>query len=856
MPEKITKKQIKDFISHNWTNFSSKYSKKIDMSSFLNNVVNEEFDESHIAVNHSTSISETQNKAGVISSIRADLVERGFEEKYISDYIKEISKLKPEDVVLRAIKNDILPSFRYRDKPMTLIDLREDMTLQDITTVSVDDATKAAIVAQIKVMSTQVPSYEKGLMLLISELDTLKTEVEYTPLSRAVSSVTRISPSNKNDREEIYQFYEDRYSLYDDLKNSMKEVLEIWDDVEEELEDVRDEEGKVTGQKSKGYGKKQESNSRRIEELDSELDRMKDLYNEMDEDKNYIIKTGLLDYSIITDRDRSVSASVETTLLRTLTELLGDEELQEFQEAHEDDEDYYQVDQQTVNFGQEGGEKEQPKAETNFRAKTEEESRQEQEYDKLMDDLNTFNVIRKVDPLFIIASHQGIIKNKYSIESWKKTKTELNNRLQDATKSNPGAISIYRAALASHEEYQEQAFDSGERRNFYFPISESAVAALQHIDEVKLPLDKIEAFHLKLVKLIIDLLEDPLEKSTIPIHLQPHDLAPGKEEAGQQRLPQSGTKESDRMKEQFNLLHRLKLGKKGKKREVTKFTKFSKSLLDLFNIADQYYGDPIRELMIPYNTIPSYLDADTLNALINHGPENIAQITLGLYRDYYHSAVTPRDLRKLTDYLVSSNQARKSPEDMEKKANRVLDVLEKLVPNNVDSDIHWFANEFKQQAKRDSSFDISGITLQNRKIEGMMFDKSKHKTSYHPLIWMIYKFGGQFKKNVYASKDYDAFEMAYEQQSATKLASVQSRILEAHDDIRKMLGKPIYYNTCQLGSFNHISDTIDIIKEQYKVELTGSDITGIVNEFDSMETIAKRYGINSNAVYHVKAMFR
>mgnify|MGYP003657391382 FL=1 len=146
--------------------------------------------------------------------------------------------------------------------------------------------------------------------------------------------------------------------------------------------------------------------------------------------------------------------------------------------------------------------------------------------------------------------------------------------------------------------------------------------------------------------------------------------------------------------------------------------------------------------------------------------------------------------------------------------------------------------------------------MQNRKIEDMMFDRSKHKTSYHNVITMLYKFGGQFEKNPYTRKEYSAFKTAYKNQTDMKLASVHTKILEAHDEIRKMLGKPIYYNTCELESFNHISDTIDIIKEQYKVELTGSDITGIVNEIDSMETIAKRYGVNSNAVYHVKAMFR
>lgn len=854
MSKKITKKQVGDYINLSWPDFATKYT-KLDMSTFLNNVTEEEFDESHIAVRHSTSIHETDNKAGVLSSIRSDLIERGFEQNYISSYTKEVGKLKPDDIALRTVKNEILTSFRYRDRQMTLKDLREDLTLQDITTTGVDETSKSALSAQIKLLVSQLPSYEDGLMMLLNELETLKTEVEYTPLSRSVSSVTRISPANKNDREDIYNFYQERYSLYDDLKNAMKEVLELWDDVEEEMEDAMDEAGQVT-QKPTGRYNTKEQRSDKVEELDSEFKRMQELYNEMDADKNYIIKTGLLDYSIITNRDRSISASVQTTLLRALTDLLGKEELESHEEDFEDDEDYYQAQQnQVATIGEKQGENKPQAAQVNFREKTEEEVRQEQEYDELMDDLNQFNVIEQVDPLFIVAAHGGIIKNKYSISSWEKTKTELNNRLKDTTKNNPGAISIYRTALAEHEEYQEQAFDSGDRTNFYFPISSSVVSALQHIDDIELPLDKIEGFHIKLVTLISDLLEDPLEKSTIPIHHQPSDFAPGLEGKGEKRIP-SDRKEQDRMKEQFNLIHSLKLGKKGKKRDVKQYAKFAESLTELFDIADRYYGDPIRELMIPYKTVPKYLDSDTLNALINHGPENVAQITLGLYREYYHSSVTPRDISKLTDYLVTSNSARKDAEDMEQKADRVLDVLKKMFPGNIENDINWFANEFKQQAKRDSSFDITGITLQNRKIEDMMFDKRKHKTSYHNVITMLYKFGGQFEKNHYTKKEYDKFKTAYKNQTDMKLASVHTKILEAHDEIRKMLGKPIYYNTCDLESFNHISDTIDIIKEQYKVELTGSDITGIVNEIDSMETIAKRYGVNSNAVYHVKAMFR
>ena len=164
--------------------------------------------------------------------------------------------------------------------------------------------------------------------------------------------------------------------------------------------------------------------------------------------------------------------------------------------------------------------------------------------------------------------------------------------------------------------------------------------------------------------------------------------------------------------------------------------------------------------MLPYKSVPRYLDADTLSALINHGPENIGQLTLGLYRDYFIAFVTPRDLSRLTEYMELSNAARKSVEDLEQKANSVLDVLENIVPANRENDILWFANEFKKQAKRDSSFSAEGVTLQNRDISEMGFDRRRNRTSYHQVLWLIYKFKEQFLKNPYTKTQMEDFVKA------------------------------------------------------------------------------------------------
>ena len=90
----------------------------------------------------------------------------------------------------------------------------------------------------------------------------------------------------------------------------------------------------------------------------------------------------------------------------------------------------------------------------------------------------------------------------------------------------------------------------------------------------------------------------------------------------------------------------------------------------------------------------------------------------------------------------------------------------------------------------------------------------------------------------------------------TKLAGPQEQLLDAHDAIRKMMKRPPYYGVCETDSYDNVNDTIDLIKSQYNVELTAYDISTIVDEIDSLESLAKKHGTNEDVIYHVKAMYR
>lgn len=81
-------------------------------------------------------------------------------------------------------------------------------------------------------------------------------------------------------------------------------------------------------------------------------------------------------------------------------------------------------------------------------------------------------------------------------------------------------------------------------------------------------------------------------------------------------------------------------------------------------------------------------------------------------------------------------------------------------------------------------------------------------------------------------------------------------LLEIHDTIRKMMDKPIYYNTSKLNNYNHVNTAINILEKEYNVQITASEIERVVNEVDSMENLSKRHGIPSESVYFLKATFR
>jgi phage portal protein BeeE len=87
-------------------------------------------------------------------------------------------------------------------------------------------------------------------------------------------------------------------------------------------------------------------------------------------------------------------------------------------------------------------------------------------------------------------------------------------------------------------------------------------------------------------------------------------------------------------------------------------------------------------------------------------------------------------------------------------------------------------------------------------------------------------------------------------------SDLQINLLTAHDSIRKMLNKPVYYGVSKTDNFNHVNSAIDNVLSKHKVQLSANDVESIVTELNSMSDIAKKYGVSEEAVYYLKGNFR
>ena len=89
-----------------------------------------------------------------------------------------------------------------------------------------------------------------------------------------------------------------------------------------------------------------------------------------------------------------------------------------------------------------------------------------------------------------------------------------------------------------------------------------------------------------------------------------------------------------------------------------------------------------------------------------------------------------------------------------------------------------------------------------------------------------------------------------------KKSEIQRKILSVHDAIRLIKNEPIFYSKKKLDNIEHIGEMINKMEKEYHLDISASEISSIVNDVDSFNSISKSYGISTEHVYVIKANFR
>ena len=197
-----------------------------------------------------------------------------------------------------------------------------------------------------------------------------------------------------------------------------------------------------------------------------------------------------------------------------------------------------------------------------------------------------------------------------------------------------------------------------------------------------------------------------------------------------------------------------------------------------------------------------------------------------------------KDMNKLDNALV----------DLRKAAMEIMAVGGRSFKDAIDVEIgYWYHNFLQRNNKSDRTFG-------GKSVAELAEDWSKEEIYPIEAIESYLERSGSIYEKAGMEKEVAEFRSALDDMNIVK--SDEIPVLEVHDTIRKMMDKPIYYNTSKLDNFNHISTAMDIMEKEYNVEVSAGEIENIVTDMDSMENLSKRYGVPKESVYFLKATFR
>ena len=854
--------EIKDYIGLTRHAYMDKYDIKDMMvyADMMDEAETVEFQEDHVPRTDVIEVSQSLDRDASIAEIKDELEGKGFSNQYIEDYIAFLSKGTDTGKLSKNALKDILVHFRYRNRKLKPSNLKSALNVEDITLINKDKDTKKFLDDMINNLKGRefMSHYSLGLSSLSDALETTarKRKLKIQRFDDA-ELIGVIDPKYIKSRDKFYKYWSEVYDAYEELEELIKELLLNWEGIEKEVEELKNEADETVGEKTTITGRKESETY--FHTLDNELAELHKLYEKM-KGMNYVIKSRTVKYPVASDDEQDTLDNVHNAIMTKIQQLFddavddrdGDEDEDEFGLDEEEEMiDLYGVNEEdetgttgaTSEFGTGGGSVETTAE--NFKQQTGRKTR-----------------ITEVDPLYAIAAQKGIVEEPFDKKAWQKFLEILEQEIKEENEMDDGIADDLQELLDEHNSRKEMIADS-KREFYYLPYTPEVNEFLRHdgdgfqfyaeyLGEQDLPTyDELETFHLKLLKAIGNLLENPLDKTSMPEIWDKLDMPSGGIAAREE-------KEDAAQKEMYNVFSRFRLGHLGSLRDD--LGEFEESMNNVLEAIQKYYVEPSQGEMQPFKDVPKFLRKGELAQFMARGaPNQLISHLFTIFLDYGIGMIDNNDLLHINDYRAAMTSTSPSKQNLINTTEGVLTILEEFT-EDMNLEYQYFAHILERIAKENDNVSLDELKIEGQSVERLSkeYEKAGKPTPmYKYLILFIASKSKLFKKDLSKKAQVEKFMTLHtEREDKIKLSVPEQSILIAHDEIRKMLNKPTYLGFGDTSDFDNVNDTIDFVKKRYNVEVTATDVIGIVSEFDNMETIAKKFGVNEDVVYHVKAVFR
>ena len=305
---------------------------------------------------------------------------------------------------------------------------------------------------------------------------------------------------------------------------------------------------------------------------------------------------------------------------------------------------------------------------------------------------------------------------------------------------------------------------------------------------------------------------------------------------------------------------------KGNAQIETITVNLEKALDRLLKAVEAYYIDPATSDSKPKTTRFEWQNTQVLSVLGRKRMNNNAFITMmSLERQNVSGLLLDEvDLRLIVNLLkrlartVSKQTVNRFIETTEDTARAVDDAFEGNDANAVSTEFGSMAYRILKKNGIENANEIEFGVGSKKTLEEWSKEYDTNKVYPFQALYShvtgrqekYKKLGGNF---VGLISDIQRLE---DKLDVIRKTQLERNFLNAHDNIRKMMRKPVYYAISSVDDYEDMEHTLKSMKSKFNIDLTAMEVDGIVKELDSMENLSRKYGISTEGVYYLKAIHR